>query len=468
MLTTLVVLILVYTYPDISERDMCHVSSRHHISDSSSHEHHRTEILSKMTSVHHMLEQTKHIAQKTEEITEEIPFIVWKTKQQETTAPRLLGTRFTQGINKLSGTETFVHTNSGTTESQSIINQNSNSKTAKQSKSKTDKLHEDRHRPRNDKNTKSGIYHVESRNVSVSTRLGANIGTNKGGVDKAASVMTCDSDCVRFRLLLDSWPDDRPRAAFYYLTQTKRLASLNASLASIDAHFNNRFHYPVIVFHEDDLIPYLDDIRRMTRSDLFFQRITFTTPEFLQRPIPRRISCTSSVSYRHMCRFHAKVVYELPIMKKLQYYWRLDDDSMLLSDVTYDVFRYMEHNALQYGYLWRHWDSYSCVQGLWEHTEQYIQEHNITTQFFQSWTKAWLYYNNFEISSTKMWFSSEYQAYIDYIDMIGGMFYYRWGDAPIHGIAVSMFISKNQTHLFHDIGYRHGSYTHQAKPDITT
>jgi alpha 1,2-mannosyltransferase len=31
----------------------------------------------------------------------------------------------------------------------------------------------------------------------------------------------------------------------------------------------------------------------------------------------------------------------------------------------------------------------------------------------------------------------------------------RWGDAPVHSIAVSLFLRKEQTHFFDDIGYRH-------------
>ena len=146
----------------------------------------------------------------------------------------------------------------------------------------------------------------------------------------------------------------------------------------------------------------------------------------------------------------------------LQYYWRLDDDSLLLSNVSYDVFEFMQRHSLQYGYLWRHWDSLTCVEGLWEATERYIAESGLKSEFFSSWKRGYLYYNNFEISSTKMWLSDKYKLYIDYIDRLGGIFYNRWGDAPLHGIAVSMFVPKNQTYLFHDIGYRHGSYRHEA------
>lgn len=36
----------------------------------------------------------------------------------------------------------------------------------------------------------------------------------------------------------------------------------------------------------------------------------------------------------------------------------------------------------------------------------------------------------------------------------------RWGDAPVHSIAVSLFTSKKQLHYFRDIGYKHDNFGH--------
>ena len=36
----------------------------------------------------------------------------------------------------------------------------------------------------------------------------------------------------------------------------------------------------------------------------------------------------------------------------------------------------------------------------------------------------------------------------------------RWGDAPVHSIAASLFAPKDKIHFFTDIGYRHGPYQH--------
>ena len=36
----------------------------------------------------------------------------------------------------------------------------------------------------------------------------------------------------------------------------------------------------------------------------------------------------------------------------------------------------------------------------------------------------------------------------------------RWGDAPVHSIAVALFQNKDQIHFFDEIGYEHNPYVH--------
>lgn len=265
-------------------------------------------------------------------------------------------------------------------------------------------------------------------------------------------------DCQRFRALLRSWPPHKPKAAFYILTQPGRLKLLKNALESIDKNFNSKFSYPVIIFHESDLISFIPSIRNLTTSDLFFQEISFYLPDFIDKPVKFGIPCLSHIGYRHMCRFHAKGVFQTPIMRGLDYYWRLDDDSLLLRDISYDVFSFMRQKHLVYGYNWQNLDSYQCTYGLWNATRAYINDTKLRTQFFNEWRDPQIYYNNFEISDLSLWLSKDYANFIDYIDKLGGIYYHRWGDAPIKGIAVSMFVPKSKLHKFSDIGYQHRSF----------
>ena len=267
----------------------------------------------------------------------------------------------------------------------------------------------------------------------------------------------------RFHAYFRNWPEKKPKASFYVLAY--RVDQLPIMLQSVDKYFNDQFHYPVIIFHEADFEEFIPQVRSMTNSTLFFQLVKFTIPTFLTQPVrEKRIRChPSKIGYRHMCRFHSKLVYEEPTIRTLEYYWRLDDDSLLLSPISYDVFVYMRDNKLRYGYSLIGSDVDRCVTGLWEATESYIKTNNLQPTFFEHWPKAAIYYNNFEISSTEIWMSQACQDYLEYLDRLGGTYYFRWGDAPIHGLAISLFVQKNQTHLFSDIGYKHKLYIHNPE-----
>ena len=286
--------------------------------------------------------------------------------------------------------------------------------------------------------------------------------------EKRAMKSFSESELERLSLYFKEWDEnERPKSAFYVLTSPRRLTYLQKMLQSLDEYFNDKFKYPIIIFHEASLSAKIPIIRKFTNSTLFFQLVNFSILTFLKEPVKEDIPCLSRISYRHMCRFNAKSVYEEASVRMLDYYWRLDDDSRLISPVNYDVFVFMKKRELQYGYIWQFYDSNSCVIGLWEATGRYIQENNLQPKFFKDWPKPSLYYNNFEIASTDMWLSKEYEKYIEYLDLLGGIYYSRWGDAPIHGIAVSLFLEKNQTHHFKDIGYHHSSYTNDPQNQIS-
>lgn len=46
------------------------------------------------------------------------------------------------------------------------------------------------------------------------------------------------------------------------------------------------------------------------------------------------------------------------------------------------------------------------------------------------------------------------------MDAQGGFFYERWGDAPVHSLAVAMMLKKSEVHFFNDIGYKHNPLIH--------
>lgn len=68
----------------------------------------------------------------------------------------------------------------------------------------------------------------------------------------------------------------------------------------------------------------------------------------------------------------------------------------------------------------------------------------------------------------RFWRGEAYTKYFDYLDHAGGFYYERWGDAPIHSMAVALFASKDQIHWFDDIGYRHDPFQHCPQAEAHT
>ena len=113
------------------------------------------------------------------------------------------------------------------------------------------------------------------------------------------------------------------------------------------------------------------------------------------------------------------------------------------------------------------------------------------------------YWSNFEIARIDFWRSEAYRAYFKHLDQAGGFFYERWGDgasagghsfrcsrfeppplrlgitdrcscpsfrrtAPVHSLAVSLFLRPDQVHFFNTIGYRHEPFQMCPMPSVGT
>lgn len=100
-----------------------------------------------------------------------------------------------------------------------------------------------------------------------------------------------------------------------------------------------------------------------------------------------------------------------------------------------------------------------CIEKLWDTVEEYVGGFNLSRGYLDDWPEGSSYYNNFEISALGFWQSEEYRRFIEYMDRTGGFYRYRWGDSPIHGLALALFADRSKVHRFADIAYKHYEYT---------
>jgi len=239
------------------------------------------------------------------------------------------------------------------------------------------------------------------------------------------------------------------------------LDNLRNSLKNLDLYFNNSFKYPVVIFHEDFTPALMKKIRAATASKIKFFKVIFKVPYFLNRnEIPERSDSGHDIGYRHMCDFFSRLIYRHPALEDYDWYWRLDTDSFIREKINYDIFNFLDKNGYLYGFLTALKEPPEVVRGLWPAVKNYIQENKIAPCFLNEKLKdgEWdreIYYTNFEISKLHFWRSPEYMKFVEYLHETGGIYKYRWGDAPIHTLAVSIFLQQAKVYQFKDIAYQH-------------
>ena len=271
------------------------------------------------------------------------------------------------------------------------------------------------------------------------------------------------------KAMLASLPTyQRQNGVIYMLTQRARVHKhLINMLMGLDKYFNAApgRSYPIVVFHDDFTEEDEAAVRAATTSPLTFHRVEFEIPAFLDKDkIPERTECSkhsSTVGYRHMCRFLGLEVQLL--LKEFEWHWRLDDDSVFLAPIGYDPFRLMAENGKKYGFNRILHDNANCVVGLWDVAKDFAKSRGISPTFLDNWDDGVTFYNNFEISHRSIWTNPVVLDFMEHVDRLGGIYYVRWGDAPIRSLAVAMVVPETEVHFFSDVGYAHLPY-HRHEP----
>jgi hypothetical protein len=68
------------------------------------------------------------------------------------------------------------------------------------------------------------------------------------------------------------------------------------------------------------------------------------------------------------------------------------------------------------------------------------------------------FYTNFEIAQLDFWRSPDFARFWEFINTERGIYLNRWGDAPLHFIALSLMVEEERIARLDGIGYRHVNY----------
>ncbi|KAH9831110.1 glycosyltransferase family 15 protein [Teratosphaeria destructans] len=284
----------------------------------------------------------------------------------------------------------------------------------------------------------------------------------------------------------DNPKSDRINATLLSLVRNKELSQLVQSMRDLERTWNHKFNYPWTFINDEE---FTEEFKKVTRVNtnaevryLVIPKEHWEIPSWINNDLmeesanilqEQRVQYAHLKSYHQMCRWNSGFFYKHPDLLDMQYYWRVEPNVHFFCDVDYDVFRYMQDHNKTYGFTVNLYDSPQSIASLWPETIKFLAdnkhllhpnnamdwlvdkdrrpEHNLQANGYSTCH----FWSNFEIANMDFWRSAPYEAYFEHLDRAGGFFYERWGDAPVHSIALGLFEDKNKIHWFKDIGYQH-------------
>jgi len=289
-------------------------------------------------------------------------------------------------------------------------------------------------------------------------------------------------------------PNAKENATLYTLCRNDDLQTLVETILSWEDRFNHQYHYDWIFINDEPFNQEFEEITsRLVSGRAFYAVIPpihWSVPNHIdpdlmaqgmQQLADEGVQYADSIPYRHMCRYNSGLFYEHPLMKKYRYYWRVDGDTHMFCDIPFDVFTYMRENDYKYAFTLSMYENMKTIPHLWESTIKFAQAYpqliapnnlaNFITDDEGRTYNGCHFWSNFEIADSELWRGEAYSRYFEFLDRVGGFFYERWGDAPVHSIAASLFIPKEQVAHLDFVGYWHPPLTHipsnfLSRPDL--
>lgn len=216
----------------------------------------------------------------------------------------------------------------------------------------------------------------------------------------------------------------------------RRYEVLKYSLQTVRPMFPNT---PIYVFHEDYSE---EDMRGLQDLVTEFYTVDFSGFDNVY------VRVNASKGYMMMCRFFSGILQQHPVLQKHTHYLRFDDDSYLIQPFLTET---RVHSYRNYDYVYRSiFFENKPQQSLYDFTIQFLRSLGMTEIEYmnirsklqrESFLIGNQYtgkapYNNFHVSSIRLWKHPIVEKYIESIENVHGVLGQGWLDANIHAMIV--------------------------------
>ncbi|GAA5808577.1 hypothetical protein MFLAVUS_001968 [Mucor flavus] len=270
----------------------------------------------------------------------------------------------------------------------------------------------------------------------------------------------------------------KAKGAFVVVAHEEELYRLRATMLDVEGHFNHRYNYPWVIIGPKLFSRHFREfITHTTNAPVSFglaPAIEWQEPywidvrnaednakELTVKGLPKG----ESMHWRRMTRYNMGFLAFHPLLKDLEFYWKVQPGSNYHCDIYHDPFERMKREKKKFSFALTMTENHEFVQGLDATVKEFIIQHKSMLQpVSKSIYKALLHksdkkpdnsnplgeydgrfsncmiFNNFMITSLDFLRSKEYNMFFDALDRSGGFFYQRWGDSLPQSIAVSLFL----------------------------
>lgn len=268
-------------------------------------------------------------------------------------------------------------------------------------------------------------------------------------------------------------------ATFLVLCRNDELYALLETVQSINDRYNYQFCHDWVFLNDEPFDEFfmIGVALALSGGNISFGQVPsdqWGSPPWIdhdvvakneQALLAKNVYKADNTSYKNMCRYFLGFFYKHPLLSPYKYYWRLEPGVRYYCDIKYDVFKFMREGDKKYGFTISLFEYSDTITSLWKISKQYFSKVTLPDNNMVGFVENadgtynlchfWL---NFEIADLDFFRSSQYQSYFDHLDQLGGFFYERWGDAPIHTLAATHLLKKDEIWWFQDIGYLHSPF----------
>jgi len=296
----------------------------------------------------------------------------------------------------------------------------------------------------------------------------------------------------------------RENAALVMLARNSEREEARKTIQNFEAQFNQWFNYPVVFLNNEPWDPdFIRELNASVSGQAIFDTIPakdWSYPPWIDPAAARQSmahQATTNVwnggkeSYHHMCRFYSGTFYTLPALAPFKWYWRLEPGVRYTCAITYDPFAAMARHRKTYGFTIALWEEPATCPTLFRAVDDFRLAHALpktphwnallttnsgdipwylrafparklaalwgaahTSRAGDRWNLCH-YWSNFEIADLDFFRGAAYQSLFTHLDRAGGFYHERWGDAPVHSLAVHLLLPAGKLHHFSDFGYHH-------------